>query len=126
MPLFENMESQVIQKYILFKTSYISVCSKTFLRLIYVLIYINGCSFYIWSLTSDGLYIYIYIYIYIIYIMYVYILYIYINVYISSAPGVLNTVERSVVLYSLTRATLMSPVKDETRVCGYIRSEFIH
>ena len=26
----------------------------------------------------------------------------------------------SVVLYSLTRATLMSPGKDETRVCGYI------
>ena len=26
----------------------------------------------------------------------------------------------------LTRATLMSPGKDETRVCGYIRSEFIH
>ena len=32
----------------------------------------------------------------------------------------------SVVLYSLTRATLMSPGKDETRACGYIRSEFIH
>ena len=32
----------------------------------------------------------------------------------------------SVVLYSLTRATLMSPGKDETRVYGYIRSEFIH
>ena len=32
----------------------------------------------------------------------------------------------SVVLYSLTQATLMSPGKDETRVCGYIRSEFIH
>ena len=27
---------------------------------------------------------------------------------------------------TLTRATLMSPGKDETRVCGYIRSEFIH
>ena len=26
----------------------------------------------------------------------------------------------SVVLYSLTRATLMSPGQDETRVCGYI------
>ena len=25
-----------------------------------------------------------------------------------------------------TRATLMSPGMDETRVCGYIRSEFIH
>ena len=25
-----------------------------------------------------------------------------------------------VVLYSLTRATLMSPGKDETRVCGYM------
>ena len=32
----------------------------------------------------------------------------------------------SAVLYSLTLATLMSPGKDETRVCGYIRSEFIH
>ena len=28
-PLFENVESQFIQKDILFKTSYISVCSKT-------------------------------------------------------------------------------------------------
>ena len=44
----------------------------------------------------------------------------------SSAPGVLSTLVTSVVLYSLTRATLMSPGKDETRVCGYIRSEFIH
>ena len=25
-----------------------------------------------------------------------------------------------------TRATLMSPGMDETRVCGYIRSEFLH
>ena len=32
----------------------------------------------------------------------------------------------SVALYSLTQATLMSPEKDETRVCGYIRSNFIH
>ena len=32
----------------------------------------------------------------------------------------------SVVLYSLTRATLMNPGKDERRVCGYIRSKFIH
>ena len=38
----------------------------------------------------------------------------------SSAPGVLSTLVTSVVLYSLTRATLMSPGKDETRVCGYI------
>ena len=44
----------------------------------------------------------------------------------SSAPGVLSTLVTSVVLYSLTRATLMSPGKDETRVCGYIHSEFIH
>ena len=44
----------------------------------------------------------------------------------SSAPGALSTLVTSVVLYSLTRATLMSPGKDETRVCGYIRSEFIH
>ena len=32
----------------------------------------------------------------------------------------LSTLVTSVVLYSLTRATLMSPGKDETRVCGYI------
>ena len=38
----------------------------------------------------------------------------------SSAPGALSTLVTSVVLYSLTRATLMSPGKDETRVCGYI------
>ena len=44
----------------------------------------------------------------------------------SSAPGVLSTLVTSVVLYSLTRATLMSPGQDETRVCGYLCSEFIH
>ena len=38
----------------------------------------------------------------------------------SSAPGALSTLKTSVVLYSLTRATLMSPGKDETHVCGYI------
>ena len=38
----------------------------------------------------------------------------------SSALGALSTVVTSVVLYSLTRATLMSRGKDETRVCGYI------
>ena len=42
------------------------------------------------------------------------------------APGALSTLVTSVVLYSLTRATLMSPGKDETGICGYIRSEFIH
>ena len=43
--------------------------------------------------------------------MYIYIyIYIYICIYI----------------YSLTQATLMSPGKDGTRVCGYIRSEIIH
>ena len=41
-------------------------------------------------------------------------------------PGALSTLVASVVLYSLTRATMMSPGKNETRVCGYIRSEFIH
>ena len=46
--------------------------------------------------------------------------------WLSPAPGVLSTLVRSVVLYSLTRATLMSPGQGETRVCGYIRSEFIH
>ena len=38
----------------------------------------------------------------------------------SSAPGALSTLVTSVVLYSLTRATLMSPGKDGTRVCGCI------
>ena len=37
-----------------------------------------------------------------------------------SAPGALSTAVTSVLLYSLTRATLMSPGKDETRVCRYI------
>ena len=41
-------------------------------------------------------------------------------IYISSARGALSTLVTSVVLYSLTRATLTSPGKDETRVCGYI------
>ena len=34
----------------------------------------------------------------------------------SSAPGVLSTLVTSVVLYSLTRTTLMSPGQDETRI----------
>ena len=37
-----------------------------------------------------------------------------------SAPGALSTIMKSVFLNSLTRATLMSPGKDETRVCGYM------
>ena len=37
--------------------------------------------------------------------------------YIS--PGALSTLVTSVVFCSLTRATLMSPGKDETRVCEY-------
>ena len=44
----------------------------------------------------------------------------------SSAPRALSNLVTSVVLYSLTQATLMSPGKDQTRVCGYICSEFIH
>ena len=44
----------------------------------------------------------------------------------SLVPGALSTLVISVVLLSLTRAKLMSPVKDETDTCGYIRSEFIH
>ena len=39
--------------------------------------------------------------------------YVYIMAWLSSAPGVLSTVMTSVVLYSLTRATLMSPGQDE-------------
>ena len=37
----------------------------------------------------------------------------------SSALGTLSSMVISVVLYLLTRATLMSPRKDKTRVCGY-------
>ena len=44
-------------------------------------------------------------------------MYIYIHIY---TPGALSFLVTSVVLYSLTRATLMSSGKDETRVCGYI------
>ena len=40
--------------------------------------------------------------------------------WLSSAPGVLSILVTSVVLYSLTRATLMNPGQDETRVCGDI------
>ena len=47
-------------------------------------------------------------------------IYIYSYFWQSSTPGALNTLVTSVVLYSLTRATLMSPGNDETRVCGYI------
>ena len=42
----------------------------------------------------------------------------------SSAPGDFSTLETSVVLYSLTQATLMTPGKDETRVCGHIHMRF--
>ena len=40
----------------------------------------------------------------------------------SAAPGALSILVRSVVLYSLTRTTMISPGKDETRVCGYIKT----
>ena len=42
-----------------------------------------------------------------------------------SAPGALSILVTSVVLYSLTRVTLMSPGKDETRVCWYIYNIYI-
>ena len=38
----------------------------------------------------------------------------------------MSTLRTSVVLYLLIRATLMRPGKEETRVCGYIGSKFIH
>ena len=81
---------------------------------------------------------YIYIYIYIKYILYALNLFIEYsgehwwqqNIFCSlttpqafwqsSALGPLSTLVTSVVLYSLTRATLMSPGKDETPVCEYI------
>ena len=43
--------------------------------------------------------------------------YLYVYIYAIYA---LNTLVTSVVLYSLTRATLMSPGQDETHVGGYI------
>ena len=43
----------------------------------------------------------------------------------SSVPGALSTLVTSVVLYSLTRATLTGPGKDATRVCGYIYIYYI-
>ena len=66
-----------------------------------------------------------------IYNIYIYILYIYnSNIFCSfttsqgfwqsSVPGALSTLVTSVVLYSLTSATLMSPEKEETRVQIYI------
>ena len=70
--------------------------------------------------------------------VYINIYYICINIYInicilfvvrspqgfrqSAAPGALSILVRSVVLYSLTRTTMISPGKDETRVCGYIKT----
>ena len=64
------------------------------------------------------MYIYVYTYIYFIYI-HIYI-YIYKTFWQSSETGVLSTLVTSVVLYLLTRATVMSPGKEETRVCRYI------
>ena len=70
----------------------------------------------------------VYVYIYILYI-YIYILYIYIYIYIYIHTCMwihtlwiysLSTLVTQGVLYSLTWATMMSPAKDETRVCGYI------
>ena len=46
--------------------------------------------------------------------------------WLSSTPGILSTLVTLVVLNSLTWATLRSPGQDETRICGYVRSEFIH
>ena len=40
--------------------------------------------------------------------------------WLSLAPGVLSTLTTLVVLYWLTRATLMSPGQDETPVCGFL------
>ena len=70
--------------------------------------------------------------IYILYICDIYILYIYMcDIYMVSWIYTLwiyslSTLVTSVGLYLLTRATLVSRGKDETRACGYISSEFIH
>ena len=42
----------------------------------------------------------------------------------SSAPGALSTLVTYVVLYSLTRTTLMSPGKNEIRACRYALNFF--
>ena len=78
-----------------------------YIYMIYVYIY----NMHIYTHTYIYKYTLTYIYIYI------YIIYIYMQ---SSALGALSSLVISVVLYLLTRATLMSPRKDETRVCGYI------
>ena len=49
-----------------------------------------------------------------------------IHTYISSAPGTLTTLVTSVALYSLTRATMMSPWQDQTRVCGYTHMHILY
>ena len=46
--------------------------------------------------------------------------------WLSPARGILSTLVTSVVLFSLTPATLTSPGQDETSVCEYVRSEFIY
>ena len=46
--------------------------------------------------------------------------------WLCSVPGVLSTLVTSVVFYSLTQATLISPVQDKTHVCRYVHSAFIH
>ena len=76
-----------------------------------------------WSFCGIAHYnIFNYISIYLSIYTYMYML---LAFWLSSAPGVLSTLVTSVVLYSLTRATLMNPGQIETRVCGYMYMLYI-
>ena len=105
--------------------------TKTWYMCVYIYIYIKYIYIYILIYTDEDIYIYIHIYIYNIYMyIYIYIHWWEQNIFCSfttpqafwqsSAPGALSTLVTSIVLYSLTQATMMSPGKNETRVYIYI------
>ena len=77
-------------------------------------VYTQCSTHYYLSLTRNLCYVYIYIYFWYI------IIYSCIYVLLSSAPGALNTLVKSVIHCLVTRATPMSPGMDETHVCGCI------
>ena len=44
----------------------------------------------------------------------------------NKLPGIFGNITVMKIILLLSSATLMSPGQDETRVFGYVRSEFIH
>ena len=58
--------------------------------------------------------------------IYIYVIKLFTWCFEQSSAGALITLVTSVVLYSLTRATLISPGKDETRLCGYVYYTYIY